>query len=358
MLFSVIIPVYNVASYLMRAVDSVLQQDFPGGIEIILVDDGSIDSSAKICDEYAALHLNVKVFHTNNRGVSSARNVGLEAAAGEYIVFLDGDDWLDKDVFQTFFDVLSKQKIDVLNFSLKRVDTQGEILEKQPIWGKTNRILAMSEFLKGDFLCQEVFLRVYRTEFLQKNHLRFNEELSFCEDGEFLARVDCYAESIYLLEYWGYNYFIRPDSAMNNTQISHLQKRFGNICYALELLVGLQKNLSGKPLERDTTDANLDVLRSNYISIRINMQNYHLFIALISRPFPLGWARTIFLRLKQAKLLPLPDWRKDFAYRLYRQLTCWNMPLFVLRYINASIVTSSRFRAMFSLGSKKIRLQN
>ena len=93
---SVIIPVYNAEKYLYRCIDSVLAQTYQD-FELLLIDDGSKDSSGAICDEYAAKDARVRVFHKENGGVSSARNVGLDHARGEWITFVDADDWISMD---------------------------------------------------------------------------------------------------------------------------------------------------------------------------------------------------------------------------------------------------------------------
>ncbi len=92
---SVIVPVYNVEKYLRRCIDSILSQTF-SDFELLLIDDGSKDKSGDICDEYVAKDVRIKVFHKANAGVSSARNLGLDKAKGEFIFFVDSDDFLDK----------------------------------------------------------------------------------------------------------------------------------------------------------------------------------------------------------------------------------------------------------------------
>lgn len=94
---TVVIPVYNCEKYVERAVRSVLSQPCANQAEVLVVDDGSKDSSGEICDKLAAEYNNVRVFHKENGGVSSARNLGIEQAAGEYIAFLDSDDWWEPD---------------------------------------------------------------------------------------------------------------------------------------------------------------------------------------------------------------------------------------------------------------------
>ena len=99
---SVIVPVYNVEKYLHRCVDSILAQTFTD-FELLLINDGSKDSSGVICDEYAAKDSRVLVFHKENGGVSSARNMGLDNAKGEWISFVDSDDWVEKEYLETLY---------------------------------------------------------------------------------------------------------------------------------------------------------------------------------------------------------------------------------------------------------------
>ena len=111
---SVIVPVYKAEAYLHRCVDSILAQTFQD-FEVLLIDDGSPDRSGEICDEYARKDKRVRVFHKENGGVSSARNMGLDNARGEYVCFVDSDDWLDEEMFAiicSFF--LSNKQIDIL----------------------------------------------------------------------------------------------------------------------------------------------------------------------------------------------------------------------------------------------------
>ena len=105
MLVSVIVPVYKAEKWLHRCVDSILTQTMED-FELLLIDDGSPDRSGEICDEYAAKDSRVRVFHKENGGVSSARNLGLDNAKGEYICFLDSDDWIDSETLEACEDVI------------------------------------------------------------------------------------------------------------------------------------------------------------------------------------------------------------------------------------------------------------
>jgi glycosyltransferase involved in cell wall biosynthesis len=108
MLISVIVPVYNVKEYLAKCLQSILEQTYKN-IELICVDDGSTDGSGAICDEYAERDARVRVAHKVNGGVSSARNAGIELAQGDYIAFVDSDDWLDLDYFEQAVAILERE---------------------------------------------------------------------------------------------------------------------------------------------------------------------------------------------------------------------------------------------------------
>ena len=107
MLISIIVPVYNVEPYLNKCLDSIVNQTYKK-LEIILIDDGSTDNSGLICDEYASKDNRIIVVHQKNKGLSAARNVGLNIAKGDYIAFVDSDDFIEKDMYFTMYNVMNK----------------------------------------------------------------------------------------------------------------------------------------------------------------------------------------------------------------------------------------------------------
>lgn len=134
---SIIIPIYNVEKYMRKSVDSVINQT-EKDIEIILVDDGSTDSSGVLCDKYASQDNRIKVIHKENGGLSSARNAGIEEAASDYILLLDGDDYLKSDAVEILLSVADKYPSDIIQFMYREVsvdekvsdlDVQGEIVQ-------------------------------------------------------------------------------------------------------------------------------------------------------------------------------------------------------------------------------------
>jgi len=111
-LISIIVPIYNIAEYASECIQSLINQTYKN-IEIILVDDGSTDHSPVICDEFAEQDERIKVIHKRNGGLSDARNAGLDVATGEYIGFVDGDDWVDEDMYETLYHLIYEHQADI-----------------------------------------------------------------------------------------------------------------------------------------------------------------------------------------------------------------------------------------------------
>lgn len=126
-MISVIVPVYNTREYLERCVDSLLKQTYPE-LEIILVDDGSTDGSGELCDRFAAESRQVRVFHKENGGSSSARNLGIENAAGDYIGFVDSDDYVDADMYERLYAGIRKYKVKIAQIGRNEIGPDGRPL--------------------------------------------------------------------------------------------------------------------------------------------------------------------------------------------------------------------------------------
>ena len=124
---SIIVPIYNVAPYLRKCVDSLLAQDLPSSeYEIILVDDESPDACPQICDEYAAAHENIRVIHRENGGLSAARNSGIEIAQGNYLMFVDSDDYIEPNVLGGLLAQIERDNLDVLRYDFRNVNDKYE----------------------------------------------------------------------------------------------------------------------------------------------------------------------------------------------------------------------------------------
>lgn len=182
---SVIVPVYNTENYLHRCIDSILVQTFTD-FELLLIDDGSKDNSGVICDEYAAKDARIRVFHKENGGVSSARNLGLDNARGEWISFVDSDDWIEPILIESCIGVISEtHNIDIIRYGYY----EEESLNKQIIRCSSNEndiIFSLNTFFeKCDNYCYWGF--VWNTAFRRDliRELRFDENINYCEDHIF-----------------------------------------------------------------------------------------------------------------------------------------------------------------------------
>lgn len=203
MRFSVVIPVYNVEGYLRRCLDSILEtavKDF----EIILVNDGSSDASGAICDEYATHYDNVIVIHQSNQGVSVARNKGLSHATGDYIHFVDPDDYVINDPYQEFYDI----DAEVIVFSYENIFNDNEIIEKVlPLTGIVSAATFQEQF--GDLFETSMFYntwnKFYQRKFLSQYDLTF-PKITVGEDSRFNFQVYQVAQCYYFSDKKCYAY--------------------------------------------------------------------------------------------------------------------------------------------------------
>lgn len=124
-LISILVPVYNVEKYLPQCLESIIKQTYKD-LEIILVDDGSTDKSGEICDEYAQKDLRIRVIHQQNKGRSMARNTGIKASTGEYVLFVDSDDWIEKDMVEYLFEIVKNTGAQIALCGYNNIDEKGQ----------------------------------------------------------------------------------------------------------------------------------------------------------------------------------------------------------------------------------------
>lgn len=207
---SIIIPVYNAEKYLEACIDSILSQDFRD-FEVILVNDGSTDASEKICEDFAKKDLRIRTFHKKNGGVSSARNLGLDHALGEWLYFVDADDSLTRG-FLNVMETLSPNA-QVVQFGYNRVE--GNIIFPiAPL--KNEEFISADDFLtKGTFKGMSLWIHFIKTSIVTENKLRFTIGLKYAEDLEFVIKCYAFSAKIVSLTDIGYNYYLRELSTMS-----------------------------------------------------------------------------------------------------------------------------------------------
>lgn len=213
---SVIVPVYNVEKYIRHCAESLLRQDY-SNIEIILVDDGSPDGSGKIIDEIASNDQRVRVIHKTNGGVSSARNAGIEAASGEWILFVDGDDWVEPDYVSYFVDLVQSTNCQIgmntRNYYIDSVGTNSD--EKQVV--SAEKVI---EWIYSGTVFMAVWNKIYNANVLKKGSISFSKEIWFGEG--MLFNIDClqYVDDVAIGNKMVYHQTFNPGSAMRSFNLA------------------------------------------------------------------------------------------------------------------------------------------
>lgn len=209
---SIIVPVYKAENYLSRCVDSLLAQTFQD-FEILLVDDGSPDRSGKICDEYAKKDNRVRVFHKENGGVSSARNLGIEQGRGEWIIFCDSDDWVDVNWLEQYCEALLED-VDMVFQGYVREDNHKQVLH---VW-KDCLEKAMLNIIYGlelRNLFGWTWIKIFRADIIKRYAIRFNVNISKNEDTIFTLEYCLHIHKIRVLSVAAYHYRNTPFSLVS-----------------------------------------------------------------------------------------------------------------------------------------------
>ena len=226
MKLSIIVPVYGVANYLRKCVDSLLVQDITD-YEIILVDDGSPDKCPQICDEYAEKYDNIRVVHQENAGLSAARNTGIAAATGEYIMFVDSDDYLQPNVLGALMEQVERDNLDVLRFRYQNVRESGEAFA--PYKDMTNYNDYSSTPTDGlTFLNERMGTQCYVVQFLVRRDIVLQEQFTpgiYFEDTDWTPRMLLRAKRVASTDLVVYNYLWREGSiTLSQKDITKMRK--------------------------------------------------------------------------------------------------------------------------------------
>lgn len=215
---SIVIPAFNSAKYIEKCINSILIQKYVN-LEIIIIDDNSDDNTYEICKNIEKKDKRVKIYkNEKNRGVSFSRNLGIDYATGEYITFVDADDYIQEDMYSTMI-----EKLENYNFSLIMCNFYKEVhgkdlrkndKEKDMVFSKKD---LMNNIFLSDYYCGFVWNKIYITNIIKNNNMRFNEEVYICEDllfnCEYISKIEkgCYITNKL------YCYVQRNDSSYNNS---------------------------------------------------------------------------------------------------------------------------------------------
>lgn len=224
LLISIIIPVFNLEEYIAECIESIQNQTYQN-LQIILVDDGSTDCSGIICDKYALKDSRIEVVHQCNKGPVSARKKGIEKARGKYIGFIDGDDFIEPDMYQILVQEIEKNKVDFVHSgywkSNVKVRCTSELIE---LTGNRKEFLKNILLEKGNYITPSNFSKLFKAELIKKSYDCVNINCSLGED--LLALCICILESkkISIIEGCYYHYRLRECSLSHKKDISDIKK--------------------------------------------------------------------------------------------------------------------------------------
>ena len=223
---SVIVPVYNVEQYLPRCVESILAQTYEN-LEILLVDDGTKDNSGAICDAYARQDARVKAIHKKNGGLSSARNAGIDAATGEYLSFVDSDDWIEPDMYEKMMALMEKYGVRLV--CAGRWDVSSETGEKTlGLCPPKEEAISGEELVRRIFHWENIDSAAWDKLYHKSLFASVRYPLGvICEDVPTTYRIALDAGQAAMLPCPVYNYYHRPGSITSSSDEHHLVLGFG-----------------------------------------------------------------------------------------------------------------------------------
>lgn len=300
MILSIIVPVYNVEKYLAKCIDSLLQQDLaPESYEIILVNDGSTDGSEAIANAYAKKYSNIKLITQVNKGLSGARNTGIRLAKGEYIQFVDSDDYITPNCLSALLQQLQKDSLQVLRYNYQKVDENYAIIPKSK--NALNDISYSTQVETGEvFLANRLgfacfaCMFIIQKDFLLRNELYFKEGIYF-EDTEWLPRVLIKTSTIASTPTIVYHYLQRVGSITQSVDIHKKNKVandvFDNIIRTNQLMYDYPSEYVSKWVKKTVALSVLSLI--NYILLHFpGKYNYYIDKLKHENIFPLSRVNT------------------------------------------------------------------
>ena len=218
-LISIIVPVYKVEKYLDKCVESIVNQTYKN-LEIILVDDGSPDNCPKMCDDWAKKDKRIIVIHKENGGLSDARNAGMKIASGEYIAFVDSDDWIDNEYIQSMYEVAKKYDSKFVACNIRLTDELGNSLKDEKNTGNVYQWSAHDTFKDHwEKFRATAWNKLYKKNLLDNECFKVGK---FHEDEFFTYKIVDKAENVAYIDKTLYNYRQRSQSIMTTFSIKHL----------------------------------------------------------------------------------------------------------------------------------------
>lgn len=281
-LISVIVPVYNGEDYLDRCIESIVNQTYKN-LEIIIINDGSTDNSVKISSKWEKKDKRIKNINQKNKGVSATRNKGIDLCKGEYITFIDCDDYICNDYIETLYNEINLKKYDVV-ISNAIIISNGKETPFNNI--KTPETLtseiALKKMLAGRYFQTVCWGKLYKTSLIKK--IRFNEKMKIAEDLDFLLRVFEKSSKVLLTNHYKYYYVIRNDSTVRTLST----KTFDEFNYCNEVIEKYKNTSLEKYAIKHYVNVNIsyafnyDLNKENLKQIKSNIKKYKKYYSIFS----------------------------------------------------------------------------
>lgn len=230
-LLTVIVPIYNVSAYLNLCIDSIINQTYKN-LEIILVDDGSTDKSSEICDKYTDIDTRIKVIHKKNGGLVSARKAGLQCAKGEYTAFVDGDDWIDSDMYEYLMGEMERNQADILATGFfKECGESASVLYdgvEEGCYDRTSGMLSKQLFFKAGIsnigVTSNMVTKLFRTDVVKEYYMKISDDISYGEDAACIYSSVPFVNRVQIIHKAFYHYRFREDSIVHTKNEKVLQQ--------------------------------------------------------------------------------------------------------------------------------------
>lgn len=324
MKLSIIIPVYNVEQYLDTCLRSVLDQSLPAEeYEIIVVNDGSTDTSGDIADRYKTRYSEITVIHQSNGGLGNARNRGISMARGEYVLFLDSDDWLYPGSLPALLQELDKRDCDMVVFRSNKVWSSGEekaYLKAKYPFGET---LSGEIFINNYIIVGGICSYLFRLDMVKENNLQMPEGI-YHEDELYITQALCHAQSIYFADIFVYAYRQGAEGSITTERnMPHLIQRMDDYLEVISQLIEFRKGLNSSKKQAGVT-RKIDYLVIDILRLLLRLHYNKEYISLM------------LSRLKELGVYPLSSENYSFKYRIFRILVGTETSYSICRRLGAS----------------------
>lgn len=339
---SIIVPCYNVEPYIDRCLN-VLQNQTLKDVEIICIDDKSTDGTLAIIRKHARADKRIRVIaHKSNTGAAIARNAGLDIATGEFIGFVDPDDWVDNDFYEKLYDYATKTKSDVAKANVIQTDTNTGFISEH--W--------LNKYVRRDtlYFMATFWSAIYNHKFLLKHNIRFPDEIRTSQDAVFLAQVTLHTNKIAVIDNTYYHYFYQRAGSLDSATLSHWKAESKLNAFKINLELIEKSNLSRRRLllaiHQHVLVHALYELNKNYENISDHQAMFY-FTSDVLAKYPCiaradcDVSKQIYKSLK----------KQDFAaFMKYKSLSrVWYYLLHFIPFINIDTIGSTKVYYLFNV---------